>query len=74
VVQLSGLGTLIPAVNEYSNLSYDWPQSEWYADYSATGSTPFLTNDPNFTLSGIMLTQQAPLLKKYMIMIGKPYQ
>jgi hypothetical protein len=50
----SGLGTLIPAVNEYSNLSYDFPQSEWYADYSATGSTPFLTNDPNFTLSGII--------------------
>ena len=48
----NGLGTLIPAVNEYSNLSYDWPEQEWYMD-SAT-PTPFLTNDPNFTLSGIV--------------------
>mgnify|MGYP003676252859 FL=1 len=50
----SALGTLYPAVNEYSNLSYNWPQQEWFANYSATGSTPFLTNDPNFTLSGII--------------------
>ena len=48
------MGTLIPAVNEYSNLSYDWPQQAWYEDVSPTGSTPFLTNDPNFTLSGII--------------------
>lgn len=47
-------GTLIPAVNEYSNLSYDWPQQEWYMDMPGTSSTPFLTNDPNFTLSGIV--------------------
>ena len=46
------LGTLIPAVNEYSNLSYDWPEQEWYMDSAAP--TPFLTNDPNFTLSGIV--------------------
>jgi len=50
----SALGTLYPAVNEYSNLSYNWPQQEWFADFDATGSTPFLTNDPNFTLSGII--------------------
>ena len=50
----NALGTLYPAVNEYSNLSYNWPQQEWYADFSSNGSTPFLTNDPNFTLSGII--------------------
>ena len=48
------LGTLIPAVNEYSNLSYDWPEQEWYMNMPGTSSTPFLTNDPNFTLSGIV--------------------
>ena len=50
----NSLGTLIPAVNEYSNLTYDWPESQWYADYNGVNSTPFLTNDPNFTLSGIV--------------------
>jgi len=51
----SKMGTLIPAVNEYSNLSYDWPEQEWYNDITPnSASTPFLTNDPNFTLSGII--------------------
>ena len=47
-------GTLIPAVNEYSNLSYDWPRDNWEMDVNGVNSTPFLTNDPNFTLSGIV--------------------
>ena len=48
------LGTLIPAVNEYSNLTYNWPESQWYATLNGANATPFLTNDPNFTLSGIV--------------------
>ena len=48
------LGTLIPAVNEYSNLTYDWPRDNWEMNVNGVNSTPFLTNDPNFTLSGIV--------------------
>ena len=48
------LGTLIPAVNELSNLSYDWSRDSWEMDVNGVNSTPFLTNDPNFTLSGIV--------------------
>tara|TARA_R110000803_G_scaffold94157_1_gene161696 strand:+ start:1666 stop:3123 length:1458 start_codon:yes stop_codon:yes gene_type:complete len=60
-------GTLLPAVNEYSNLTYDWPESEWYADINGVNSTPFLTNDPNYTLSGIVNASPAgtPTKKAY---------
>ena len=54
---VSKLGTLIPAVNELSNLSYDWPRDKWSMvdqGLTTTKNTPFLTNDPNFTLSGII--------------------
>ncbi len=43
---------LYPAVNEYSNYSYNWPSSSWAADGAGipgTGSRPFLTNDPGFS-------------------------
>jgi len=47
-------GTLIPAVNELSNLTYNWPKEKWEMDINGSNNTPFLTNDPNFTLSGIV--------------------
>jgi len=60
-------GTLIPAVNEYSNLSYDWPRDNWEMDVNGVNSTPFLTNDPNYTLSGIVNANPAgtPTKKAY---------
>ena len=58
-------GTLIPAVNEYSNLSYDWPRDNWEMDVNGTSSTPFLTNDPNFTLSGIVNAGGTPTKKVF---------
>ena len=39
---------LYPAVNEYSNLQYDWPSGSYVADVVGTGSRPFLTNDPAY--------------------------
>lgn len=41
---------LYPAVNEYSNLSYNWPTSSYEANFAGTSSRPFLTNDPAFSL------------------------
>jgi len=35
---------LVPAVNEYSNLTYNWPDSEWNED----SGNPFLTNNPAY--------------------------
>ena len=35
---------LVPAVNEYSNLTYNWPDSEWSED----SGNPFLTNNPAY--------------------------
>ena len=35
---------LVPAVNEYSNLTYNWPNSEWNED----SGNPFLTNNPAY--------------------------
>jgi len=43
----SGSGNTIllqPAVNEYTNLTYDWPKSEWNED----SGNPLLTNDPSY--------------------------
>lgn len=58
-------GTLIPAVNELSNLSYDWPRDNWEMDVNGVNSTPFLTNDPNFTLSGIVNAGGTPTKKVF---------
>ena len=43
----SGSGNSIllqPAVNEYTNLTYDWPESEW----NESSGNPLLTNDPSY--------------------------
>ncbi len=38
---------LVPAVNEYSNLSYNWPTSSWSED----SGNPLLTNNPAYQTS-----------------------
>jgi hypothetical protein len=38
---------LVPAVNEYSNLSYNWPTSSWSED----SGNPILTNNPAYQTS-----------------------
>ena len=40
---------LVPAVNEYTNLTYDWPADEW--SESAGDERPFLTNNPSYQTS-----------------------
>ena len=35
---------LVPAVNEYSNLSYNWPTASW----NENGGNPLLTNNPAY--------------------------
>ena len=42
---------LVPAVNEYSSQTYDWPESEWSMDPASLPSgqqNPFLTNNPSY--------------------------
>jgi hypothetical protein len=40
---------LVPAVNEYSNLTYNWPDSEWSEDsLPSNQANPFLTNNPAY--------------------------
>lgn len=42
---------LVPAVNEYSAQTYDWPDTEWSmnpASLSSGQQNPFLTNNPSY--------------------------
>lgn len=61
----SKMGTLLPAVNELSNLTYDWPRDKWEMDNNGILNTPFLTNDPNYTLSGIVNAGGTPTKKAH---------
>ena len=40
---------LQPAVNEYTNLTYDWPEDQWSED--APAGNPILTNNPAYQTS-----------------------
>lgn len=40
---------LQPAVNEYTNLTYDWPENQWSED--APAGNPILTNNPAYQTS-----------------------
>lgn len=48
----SGSGNTIllqPAVNEYTNLTYDWPKNQW--NENAPAGNPILTNNPAYQTS-----------------------
>ena len=48
---------LVPAVNEYSNLTYNWPTSSWSEDSTPSNqANPFLTNNPAYQTQSFWTT------------------